>query len=70
MKCSSCSKKMHSKVGKKAVKKFKKVMHEFKEGKLHAGSKMGKLVIKPKQAVAIAYSEDRRVRRQAKHKKK
>lgn len=41
-------------------KKMKRVMHEFKEGKLHSGSKMGELVTNPKQAVAIAYSEARR----------
>ena len=45
---------------KKAVKskaKIKKVMKEFKEGKLHSGSKKGPEVMNPKQAVAIAYSE-------------
>lgn len=38
-------------------KKMKKVMHEFKEGELHSGSKKGPIVKNPKQAVAIAYSE-------------
>ncbi len=38
-------------------KKMKKVMKEFKEGKLHSGSKKGAIVTNPKQAVAIAYSE-------------
>ncbi len=38
-------------------KKMKKVMEEFKEGKLHSGSKSGPVVSNPKQAVAIAYSE-------------
>lgn len=33
------------------------VMHEFKEGKLHSGSKTGPQVTNPKQAVAIAMSE-------------
>lgn len=45
---------------KKAVKgkaKIKRVMKEFKEGKLHSGSKKGPVVSNPKQAVAIAYSE-------------
>lgn len=37
--------------------KMKKVMTEFKEGKLHSGSKKGPEVTNPKQAVAIAYSE-------------
>lgn len=41
----------------KAKKKVKKVMHEFKEGKLHSGSKKGPLVMKPSQAKAIAMSE-------------
>jgi hypothetical protein len=53
---------------KKGVNKFKKVMHEFKEEKLHSGSKTGKLVTNPKQAVAIAYSEDRRAHKKAKRK--
>jgi hypothetical protein len=41
----------------KGKKKIKKVMTEFKEGKLHSGSKEGATVTNPKQAVAIAYSE-------------
>ena len=36
--------------------KVKKVMHEFKAGKLHSG-KSGKIVKDPKQAIAIALSE-------------
>ena len=40
-----------------AQKKVGKVMHEYKEGTLHSGSKMGKVVKNPKQAVAIALSE-------------
>jgi len=39
--------------------KVKKVMHEFKAGKLHSGSKTGPKVTKRKQAVAIALSEQR-----------
>ena len=42
--------------------KFKKVMKEFGEGKLHSGSKMGALVTKPSQAKAIAYSESKRAK--------
>lgn len=38
-------------------KKVKKVMHEFKEGELHSGSKKGPVVHNPKQAIAIALSE-------------
>jgi len=36
--------------------KIEKVMHEFKEGKLHASNKNGKAVTSRKQAVAIAMS--------------
>lgn len=39
--------------------KVAKVMHEFGEGKLHSGSKKGPKVTNPKQAVAIALSEQR-----------
>lgn len=45
--------------GPRAKSKVKKVMHEFKEGDLHSSSKMGPLVTKPKQAIAIALSEAR-----------
>ena len=41
----------------KGKPKIKKVMHEFKEGELHSGSKKGPVVKNPKQAVAIAMSE-------------
>ena len=40
--------------------KAQKVMHEFKEGKLHSGSPKGPKVTNPKQAVAIALSEQRK----------
>ena len=43
--------------GNKEKRKMKKVMHEFKEGELHSGSKKGPIVTNPKQAVAISYSE-------------
>lgn len=81
-KCSACSKKMmmkkemmkkkmmkkkhHAKMEKKGEKKFKKVMHEFGEGKLHSGSKKGPKVMKLKQAEAIAFSEERKIKRKAK----
>lgn len=42
-----------------AKAKFKKVMKEFSEGKLKSGSKTGPKVKSPKQAAAIAYSEQR-----------
>lgn len=40
-----------------ADKKMSKVMTEYKEGKLHSGSKKGPMVASRKQAVAIALSE-------------
>jgi Family of unknown function (DUF6496) len=56
-----CSKCGHKKSA--AKKKIKKVMHEFKEGKLHSGSKKGPKVTNPKQAIAIAYSESKRMKK-------
>ena len=44
--------------GKKSQESVKKVMHEFKRGKLKSG-KSGKKVKNPKQAVAIGLSEAR-----------
>jgi hypothetical protein len=45
-------------MAKKANKgKVEKVMKEYKEGKLHSGSKKGPVVKSKKQAVAIAMSE-------------
>lgn len=41
----------------KAAKKIGKVMHEFKVGALHSGSKSGPAVTSRKQAIAIAMSE-------------
>ncbi len=49
-----------AKESKKAEKKIHKVMKEFKEGKLHSGSKKGPEVSSRKQAVAIALSEARK----------
>ena len=43
-----------------AKSKVRKVMHEFKEGSLHSGSKKGPKVRNRKQAIAIALSEARR----------
>jgi uncharacterized protein DUF6496 len=45
---------------KKKETKVKKVMEEFKHGKLHSGSKKGPEVTNRKQAVAIALSEARK----------
>lgn len=42
---------------KKNPKKVEKVMGEYKEGKLHSGSKKGPVVTDKKQAIAIALSE-------------
>jgi hypothetical protein len=42
--------------------KVRKVLHEFKEGSLHSGSKSGPKVRNRKQAVAIALSEARKKR--------
>lgn len=40
--------------------KVEKVMKEYKEGKLHSGSKTGPVVKSQKQATAIALSEARK----------
>ncbi len=52
---SKLKKKPTTKRGKQA--KVKKVMKEFKGGKLHSGSKTGPKVKSRKQAIAIAMSE-------------
>jgi uncharacterized protein DUF6496 len=44
----------------KSKEKIKTVMHEFKHGELHSGSKKGPQVTNPKQAIAIALSEARK----------
>lgn len=46
--------------GGKGKAKVEKVMHEFKEGELHSGSKSGPQVTSRKQAIAIALSEQRK----------
>ena len=51
---------MKKKESKKAESKVKKVMHEYKEGTLHSGSKKGPVVENPKQAIAIGLSEARK----------
>jgi hypothetical protein len=48
----------------KAQKKVGKVMHEFKSGDLHSGSKKGPMVKNRKQAVAIALSEVRKAKKE------
>ena len=54
------------KVSKPGHAKFEKVLKEFGAGKLHSGSKKGPKVRKKSQALAIAYSEDRRADKTAK----
>jgi len=53
-------KKSKVKYSRAAKPKVKKVMDEWKEGKLHSGSKKGPVVKSQKQAVAIALSEARK----------
>lgn len=48
-----------AKTSKKAQRKVKKVMREYREGKLKSGSR-GKKVKSRKQAIAIGLSEARR----------
>ena len=55
--------KHHSPKVSKKEKKIEKVMHEYKEGKLHSGSKKGPKVKNRKQAIAIALSEARRMKK-------
>ena len=47
----------------KSKKKIKKVMKEFKERSLHSGSQKGPVVTNPKQAIAIALSEAKKVKK-------
>jgi hypothetical protein len=48
-----------------AAKKIGKVMGEFKAGKLHSGAS-GKIVKNPKQGIAIALSEAKRMKKTGK----
>ena len=50
---------MARKAAAKGKAKVEKVMHEFKEGSLKSGSKLGPKVKSRKQAIAIALSEAR-----------
>ena len=50
--------------------KVKKVMHEWKTGTLHSGSKKGPKVTNRKQAIAIALSEAGMSKKKRKTKKK
>ena len=49
----------------KMAAKVGKVMHEFKEGELHSGSKHGPKVTSRKQAIAIGMSEKRKAQHRA-----
>lgn len=54
----------------KADKKMGKVMHEYKTGTLHSGSKSGPMVTSRKQAIAIAMSEASKAANEANKAKK
>jgi hypothetical protein len=61
------------KIKRKNVKKegkIEKVLHEYKEGSLHSGSKKGPRVTSRKQAIAIALSEARKAGENIKPRKK
>ncbi len=60
----------HKKAKVKGHKKVEKVEKEFHEGKLHSGSKKGPVVTNPKQAIAIALSEQRKADKKSKKKGK
>jgi hypothetical protein len=54
----------------KKESKVEKVLHEYKEGELHSGSKKGPQVKSRKQAIAIALSEARKSGEPVKPKRK
>ncbi len=55
---------------KKQRAKIKTVLGEFKEGELHSGSKEGPKVKKRSQAIAIALSEARELKKKPTKKKR
>jgi hypothetical protein len=67
MKKDAPKKKHHVKKHKKESK-VEKVMHEFKHGELHSGSKKGPKVKSRSQAIAIALSEARKAGQLKKYK--
>jgi hypothetical protein len=50
----------------KAGMKMGKVMHEYKAGELHSGSKSGPVVKSRQQAIAIAMSEANKAKKKPK----
>lgn len=65
--CPHCMKKAGKvKKAPKPKAKIKKVMEEFNKGELHSGSKKGPKVKNPKQAIAIALSEQRKANKKKK----
>ena len=48
------------------MKKMGKVMHEYKTGTLHSGSKSGPMATSRKQAIAIAMSEANKAKKKPK----
>jgi hypothetical protein len=54
---------------KRAGGKMEKVMHEFKAGQLHSGSKKGPVVTDRAQAIAIGISEERSSKKKHSRKK-
>jgi|HubBroStandDraft_4_1064222.scaffolds.fasta_scaffold1092227_1 hypothetical protein len=65
-KCGSAMKRKPEKAVSEDRRKVKKVMHEYKHGELHSGSKKGPKVKSRKQAVAIALSEARKLKKNRK----
>ena len=61
---------MKKKSGGMGTTKMKTVLHEFKEGGLHSGSKDGPVVKSKPQALAIAFSEARKIASKIKKPKK
>lgn len=45
------------------MKKMGKVMHEYKTGTLHSGSKSGPMVTNRKQAIAIGLAQFKKTKR-------
>lgn len=57
---------LHGNVKEKTKHKIEKVIHEFKERELHKRPKKGPVVHNPKQVIAIALSEVRKVSKKKK----